>query len=178
MSKSRVSGLCFVAVNLGTKARGFRFRSTLAEPWQEQAQAAAAPADQWNTFKLCAFTVATVAGCHWLASQASRTTSLSPYGGADVPVNSLSEARYRTTLPPRTRSMEFCLEFHEGTCKIYMHLNCGCLLLPGRAPPSPLKPELLQASLFRSGVQLSIPLEGHSLWDLALFMPGSAGSYN
>ena len=30
-----------------------------------------------------------------------------------------------------------------------------------------------QASLFRSGVPLDSPLEGHSLWDLALITPGS-----
>ena len=34
-----------------------------------------------------------------------------------------------------------------------------------------------QASLFRTGVPLDSPLEGHSLWDLALITPGSARSY-
>ena len=42
------------------------------------------------------------------------------------------------------------------------------------APPSPLMPE--QASLFRSGVRLDSPLEGHSRWDLALITPGLARS--
>ena len=42
-------------------------------------------------------------------------------------------------------------------------------------PPSPLMSE--QASLFRSGVPLYSPLEGHSLWDLALITPGFAKSY-
>ena len=32
-------------------------------------------------------------------------------------------------------------------------------------------------SLFRSGVSLDSPLEGHSQWDPALIMPGSARSY-
>ena len=36
---------------------------------------------------------------------------------------------------------------------------------------------LEQASLFRSGVPLDSRLEGHSLWDLALVMPGLARSY-
>ena len=31
-----------------------------------------------------------------------------------------------------------------------------------------------QASLFRSGVPLDSPLEGHLLWDLALITPGLA----
>ena len=34
-----------------------------------------------------------------------------------------------------------------------------------------------QASLLRSGVPLDSPLEGHSLWDLALIVPGLARSY-
>ena len=45
-------------------------------------------------------------------------------------------------------------------------------------PTSPLMPE--QASLFRSGVLLDSPLEGHSLWEdphLALITPDSARSY-
>ena len=33
------------------------------------------------------------------------------------------------------------------------------------------------ASLFRSGFPFHSPLEGHSLWDLALITPGSARSY-
>ena len=43
------------------------------------------------------------------------------------------------------------------------------------AQPSPPMPE--QAGLFRSGVPLDSPLEGHSLWDLALITPGFARSY-
>ena len=39
-------------------------------------------------------------------------------------------------------------------------------------PPFPLRPE--QASLFGSGVPLDSPLEGHSLWDLALITAGFA----
>ena len=34
-----------------------------------------------------------------------------------------------------------------------------------------------QARLFRSGVLLDSPLEGHSLWELALITPGLARSY-
>ena len=35
-----------------------------------------------------------------------------------------------------------------------------------------------QASLFGSDVSLDSPLEGHSLWDLALIMPGLARRFH
>ena len=43
------------------------------------------------------------------------------------------------------------------------------------APPSPLMPE--QASLFKTGIPLDSPLEGHLLWDLASITPGLARSH-
>ena len=47
--------------------------------------------------------------------------------------------------------------------------------IPCWVPPVPPMPE--KASLFRSGVPLYSPLQGHLLWNLALITPGLAGSY-
>lgn len=79
MSKSRILGFCLAAVRRGPKLGGLRFQSALASSGDVQATAAAS---RWNTLQLCGFTAATVAGCHWLASQAAQNKELSPFGGA------------------------------------------------------------------------------------------------
>lgn len=86
MSKSRILGFCLAAVERGSKLGGVRFQSALADSSQTQAATTAPKASRWNTLQLCGFTAATVAGCHWLASQATGNKEVSPFGGAAWPL--------------------------------------------------------------------------------------------
>ena len=87
-----------------------------------------------------------------------------PYGLAKFQVHSGREMNHRpcNCQPP-------CMRMASSSSGWGLVCSIACW-----APPSPPMPE--PASLFKSGVPLYSPLEGHSLWDLALITPGFARS--